>query len=46
MQQLVQAAEERDLDAAAVHYAAMTMTCYQCHRYIKNARIVGGGSVR
>ena len=38
-QALVAAADERDLDAAAVHYAAMTMTCYQCHRYLKNARI-------
>jgi hypothetical protein len=38
-QALVAAASERDLDAAAVHYAAMTMTCYQCHRYLKNARI-------
>jgi hypothetical protein len=38
-QALVAAANDRDLDAAAVHYAAMTMTCYQCHRYLKNARI-------
>jgi hypothetical protein len=38
-QALVAAADERDLDAAAVHYAALTMTCYQCHRYLKSARI-------
>ena len=37
--ELVYAAREHDLDAAAIHYAAMTMTCYQCHRYLKNARI-------
>ena len=38
-QQLLQSAKDRDLDAAAVHYSAMAMTCYQCHRYVKNARI-------
>jgi cytochrome c556 len=36
---LVEAAKERDLDAAANHYTTLTMTCYQCHRYMKNARI-------
>ena len=32
-------ARDRDLDAAALHYTALAMSCYQCHRYIKNARI-------
>jgi hypothetical protein len=32
------AAKERDLDTAAVRYAAMTMACYDCHRYVKRAR--------
>jgi hypothetical protein len=36
---LVEAAKERDLDAAANYYTTLTMTCYQCHRYMKNARI-------
>jgi hypothetical protein len=36
---LVEAAKERDLDAAVNHYTTLTMTCYQCHRYMKNARI-------
>jgi hypothetical protein len=39
-QEIVNAATVRDLDAAAVHYTAMTMTCYQCHRYLKLSRIV------
>lgn len=36
---LVTAARERDLDAAMVHYTSMTVTCYQCHRYLKDSRI-------
>jgi hypothetical protein len=36
---LVDAAKERDLDAAANAYTTLTMTCYQCHRYMKSARI-------
>jgi hypothetical protein len=36
---LVEAAKQRDLDAAANHYTTLIATCYQCHRYMKNARI-------
>ena len=36
---LREAATERDLDAAATRYAALTLSCYQCHRYLKGARI-------
>jgi len=36
---LVAAANERDLDAAAERYTAVTTACYQCHRYLKSARI-------
>jgi cytochrome c556 len=36
---LVAAAKQRDLDLAAMHYMSLTMSCYQCHRYVKNARI-------
>lgn len=36
---LVEAAKQGDLDAAAVSYTAMTMRCYQCHRYLKGIRI-------
>ena len=38
-EELVAAAKQRDLDLAAMHYVSMTMSCYQCHRYIKNMRI-------
>ena len=37
---LVEAAQRRDLDAAALRYVSLTLSCYQCHRYIKGARIV------
>ena len=36
---LREAATGRDLDAAATRYAALTLSCYQCHRYLKGARI-------
>ena len=39
-QDLVDAAKGRDLDAAATYYMALTQSCFQCHRYIKNTRLV------
>ena len=33
------AATERDLDAAVERYTALTMTCFRCHRYMKDQRI-------
>jgi cytochrome c556 len=36
---LVAAAKNRDLDLAATRFSALTMSCYQCHRYIKNMRL-------
>jgi hypothetical protein len=36
---LIEAAKERDLDAAATRYTTLITSCYQCHRYMKNARI-------
>jgi hypothetical protein len=38
---LVEAAKQKDLDAAAVGYTSMTMRCYQCHRYLKGVRRAG-----
>ncbi len=38
---LVRAAEARDMDLAMAHYTEMTNRCYQCHRYIRNSRIAG-----
>ena len=37
---LVDAAKRRDLDAAAMHFMTTTQTCFECHRYVKNSRIV------
>ena len=39
LQDLRSASMSRDLDAAAERYATLTQRCYQCHRYLKGARI-------
>ena len=36
---LVDAAAPRDAEAAPLAYAAMTMRCVQCHRYVSRARV-------
>ena len=33
------AAKGMDLDGAASSYVSLTLTCFQCHRYMKNKRI-------
>jgi hypothetical protein len=38
-QDLEDAAKAHDLDAATMHYVSLTLSCFQCHRYMKNARI-------
>ena len=38
-QALADAAKRRDLDAAALQYVSVTLTCFECHRYLKNMRI-------
>jgi hypothetical protein len=38
-QDLGDAAKRRDLDAAALHYMSLTLSCFECHRYMKGARI-------
>ena len=38
-QDLQDAAKARDLDAAALDYVALTLTCFQCHKHIKGIRI-------
>ena len=35
------AATRHDLDQAVKDYQDMTMSCYQCHKYIKGGRIAG-----
>ena len=37
---LAAAARDRDFDAAEAANQALMTSCYQCHRYIKNARLV------
>jgi hypothetical protein len=32
-------AKLRDLDESAMHFQSLTMSCYQCHRYMKNSRL-------
>lgn len=32
-------AKRHDLDTAAVNYNALTTSCYQCHKHLKDARI-------
>jgi hypothetical protein len=36
---LREAAKGRDLDAAALHYMSLTLSCFECHRYMKSSRI-------
>jgi len=38
---LVDVAARRDAEAAPLAYAALTMRCVQCHRYVARARIAG-----
>ena len=41
VQDLLEAAEARDLDAAPLAYVSLTLTCVQCHRYVARARVAG-----
>ena len=36
------AAKGMDLDGAASSYVSLTLTCFQCHRYMKNKRLAAG----
>ena len=38
---LVDAAARRDAEGAPLAYAALTMRCVQCHRYVARARLAG-----
>jgi len=40
------AAQRRDLDAAPLAYVSMTLSCVQCHRYVARARIASAHDVR
>ncbi len=39
---LVEAARRRDLEAAPQAYAAVTMSCVQCHRFVARRRLARG----
>ena len=39
LRELGDAAKERDLDSAAQGYNALTMSCFGCHRYMKDSRL-------
>jgi hypothetical protein len=39
LRELGASARERDLDLAAQQYTALTLTCFNCHRYMKGQRI-------
>jgi len=39
---LLEAAKQRDLEAAPLAYVSLTMSCVQCHRYIARMRIARG----
>jgi hypothetical protein len=38
-QDLLDAAQRRDLEAAPIAYVSLTLTCVQCHRYTARARV-------
>ena len=39
LRELTISAKEHDLDSAAQRYTALTMTCFGCHRYMKDRRL-------
>ena len=39
LRELSAAAKDRDLDAAVDRYTALTMSCFACHRYMKDWRV-------
>ena len=39
VQDLIDAATRRDLEAAPLGYVSLTLSCVQCHRYVARARI-------
>jgi hypothetical protein len=43
---LLEAAKQRDLEAAPLAYVSLTMSCVQCHRYLARTRIALGALER
>jgi hypothetical protein len=38
---LIENAKKRNLDAAALNYVDMTLTCVRCHSYVREIRMTG-----
>jgi cytochrome c556 len=38
---LIRAAKDRNVDGAALAYVQMTMTCVDCHKYVRQQRRAG-----
>ena len=38
---LTQAAQERNLDRATVAYLGLTMSCVECHKFVRGRRVAG-----
>jgi hypothetical protein len=36
---LIASARQKNLDTAAINYVGMTITCFECHRHLKNTRV-------
>jgi hypothetical protein len=41
-ERLVKRAKAKQLDSAALSYMHVTMTCINCHKYVKNAKVARG----
>ena len=41
--ELKKAAKKKNLDAAALAYMHMTMTCINCHKFVRGTQLVDGG---
>lgn len=42
---MVKMAKKKQLDSAALSYMQVTMTCINCHKYVKNAKVAQGESL-
>jgi len=40
LEKLVQQAKDKDLESAKLTYLEMTMTCFHCHRYVRDVGMV------
>jgi cytochrome c556 len=38
---LLEASKKKNIDAAALHYVEMTLTCVKCHKHLRETRMTG-----